>query len=408
MRKQLLAICLVSASESTFPNSIYLPAEGISAWLKTRRSWIEVPTQVDERDRNGDYVLENGQPFTANGGDGVFNGQDELVLEFPVAASESVEITDATAARWLRDHGLGPGDAIRSRVTAAGRDYELMFVRGGKFPALPTAARFENGSGMIHAGGYRYRFNRDNPAAIGSLEIPGGTRGEFATINEDGGFALWLSPPWGFPVVSRSNEDLDGAVESWRAGPVRSIVAVGSKYTAFWSLMKAHLFSELVFYRDRFQIPSVVDIPFSPGKLLGLGSGFAYAMRLEGTIAPEVEQNAEGRARVSVVHSSGLVLSASVDPALARAGVLPHVWQRGRTGATATVPDHVARWFKDTGATTGFFVDISRMERGRYDFALDLESPGKANQSHTDFLTCKSVWTPMVPTQTSRPVTKQE
>jgi hypothetical protein len=404
LRKRLLAICLVSASESSFPPQLTLPAAGWSAWMKTGKSWFQVPAQVDERDHNGDYVLEHGLPFTAGGGDGLFNNRDELVLDFPEEAREAVAISDGVATGWLKQRGISPGNANRVLVTAGARKFELLFVRDGKSGSLPPAAPFDPKTKTIDAGGYRYRFNQQNPAAIGQLQIPDASGNGFTTINEDGGFAVWLTPPWGFPIIKRSNADIEGAVESWRTGPVRAIVAVGGKYTAFWSLVKAHLFSELVFYRNRFQIPSVVDIPFSPGKMLGQGSGFAYGLRMEGNAIPRIEE----AGKVSVIHSSGLVLSASVDPELARAGTLPQVWRKGQKPDGARVPGHVAKWFEGTGVTIGFFVDISRMRHGRYDFSLDLESRGKANQTHTDFLTCKSVWTPMAPTQTSRPVTKQE
>lgn len=413
MRKGLLAICLVSASDARFLNMSPLPAGGISAWKRTGKNWVPVPVQIDERDRNGDYVLEHGLPFTADGGDGLFNAQDEMVFDLPAESNAAGDFTDAAATSFLAQRekkGRRTGRAMRVVVTAGSRTIPLLVTSGGIPDPVQSAVWFDPGAKTIDAPGYRYWFNQKNPAAIGRLEIPDSGKNPFKTVNHGGGFAAWIRPPWLYPVLRRTNEDLESAVESWRTGPVRAIVAVGSKYSAFWSLVKAHLFSELVFYRDRFQIPSVVDIHFSPGKLTGRGSGFAYALELDGKVTPRMEESRTGPARVSVTHESGLVLSATVDRGLARAGTMPQVWIRDEAekNGPGGIPEDVKGWFRASRATTGFFVDISRMERGRYDFALDLESRAGANESHTDFLTCKSVWTSMAPTQTSRPATKQE
>ena len=42
-----------------------IPAHGLRAFVRYEKKWSEIPVQIDERDRNGDYVLEHGLPFTA-------------------------------------------------------------------------------------------------------------------------------------------------------------------------------------------------------------------------------------------------------------------------------------------------------------------------------------------------------
>ena len=397
-----------------------VPVRGLRAYLTNGKVWRRVAIQIDERDANGDYVLEHGLPFTADGGDSRFNNKDELVIDLPENFSDAQQFTDRAAAEWLKKlqrettrRNIPAEKSLRSwrvDLSAGTKKAQVLFVTGLPVADLPDAVLFDTRLQTVHTSAYRYRFNERNPAAMGRLEIPSGTekKDDFITINQEGGFAIWLKPPWGFPVISQSNKDLSGAIESWRSGPVRTIVAVGSKYSAFWSLVKAHLFSELVFYRTRFQIPSVVDIPFSPDKLLGSGSGFAYGLQLSGNVTPKVERTDDGPARVSVEHPAGLVLSATLDRDLAQSGTLPHVWQAEDQDDKAGIPGEVIRWFRKNGATTGFFVDISHMGRGRYDFSLDLESRGKANQDHTDFVSCESVWTPVAPTQTVGPAQKKK
>ena len=409
-------VCLTSPDESA--ESLLVPLRGLQAYLKVGKIWTRVAIQIDERDSNGDYVLEHGLPFTADGGDGRFNGSDELVIDLPENFSDAQAISEGDTQTWLK--GLQkktplwpPAAARRSKVwrldlTVGTKKVQVLLVSGLPEKLLPDAVWFNSNLQTVESPTYRYHFNKRNPASMGRLEIPEGNAKtqDFTTINSDGAFAIWVKPPWGFPVISKSDKDLVGAIESWRSGPVRTIVAVGSKYNGFWSIIKAHLFSELVFYRNRFQIPSVIEIPFSPKKLVGSGSGFAYALRLSGQVVPKLESPDNAPATVFVEHPAGLILTATLDPALTKAGTLPKVWQSENSNENSGIPEDVVRWFRENEANTGFFVDISQMGRGRYDFSLDLESRGRANKVHTDFQTCKSVWTPMAPTQTVRPATK--
>ena len=412
------SICLIKPETHEM---LAIPAHGLRAFVRYEKKWSEIPVQIDERDRNGDYVLEHGLPFTANGGDDRFNGNDEMVIELPANFSGSREFSDAAARDWLAhltkrsptdkaESTPANSDAIpqmsRLKITVGPHKAPVLLISGlisgliSKDLRPASGVDFNPDKSRVTTASYRYQFNKFNPAALGQLDIPSeAAKGSgLTTINRDGGFAIWLKPPWLCPTVTKSYKDIPGAIESWRSGPIRTIVAVGSKYSAFWSLVRAHLFSELVFYRDRFQIPSVIEIPFSPESLLGTDSGFAYGLQMTGKVTSNMDRPDHGPARVSVQHPSGLILTATVDPVLARAGAMPKVWMGDEAPSESqAIPPPVIRWFKENDVTTGFFVDISKMKRGRYDFSLDLQSPIKANQDHTDFLICKSVWTQVKP-----------
>lgn len=424
---------------------------------------VLIPAQVDERDGNGDFVLENGIPFTAHGGDGIFNGTDELSVLLPVGRDKkdrdkkqrdkkqrvnSNPVWNSDTGRWIaKKHGdrskawrvqlkCDPDRLEKNDALGPVPIQDLLVVAPGtnathvnRMTAAPVA--YDPVAKSITTEKYQYSFNQENPGSIGVLkffhdETGNGSNSETAkqanalTVVSGGDFGFWLTPPWRFPVVARSGRDAAGAIESWRSGPVRTIVAVGNRYSAFWSLVEAHLFSELVFYPDRLQIPSVVDIPFSPKNLLGSGSGFAYGLQLA-TEVSEVSQyrtvdGAYLQASSQTVRST-LRLRARVDSRLAAGGALPRLWNRRpspdsgsevRKNARNDVPARARDWLQSIGATTGFFVDISQIDRGRYDFSLDLESHVEANDTHTEFLTCKSVWTAVESLQTDRPAKQHE
>ena len=66
-----------------------VPVRGLRAYLINGKVWRRVAIQIDERDANGDYVLEHGLPFTADGGDSRFNHKDELVIDLPENFSDN-------------------------------------------------------------------------------------------------------------------------------------------------------------------------------------------------------------------------------------------------------------------------------------------------------------------------------
>ncbi len=52
----------------------------VAVYRYFRKNWERVEFQIDEVNQRGDFVLEGGMPFTANTDDGLFDGNDELVL----------------------------------------------------------------------------------------------------------------------------------------------------------------------------------------------------------------------------------------------------------------------------------------------------------------------------------------
>jgi hypothetical protein len=104
--------------------------------------------------------------------------------------------------------------------------------------------------------------------------------GKWEKAFTESNFRMPLVLPWWAPDVTLKDAHFMSEIESWRTGPVRTIIAVGVKFRSFLSVLNLHLFSELVFWKNRFDIPTVIEFVFDPSSYLQRGSGLFYSLKL--------------------------------------------------------------------------------------------------------------------------------
>ena len=183
------------------------------------------------------------------------------------------------------------------------------------------------------------------------------------------------------------------------------------KYSSFLSLFKLHLFSELVFYRNRFVIPTVVEFIFDPTKFLAPGSGLAYSLRfpkdrawkIESNLTPlpardpdEVVDKGPTAAGTDVFTARGhskdgaFLVQVRVDEK-ARKNVPPPFLIRAPEFASKEHQKHWP-WLADMPGDLGVYLDFSRIKQGTYNFGLDLLLSPKADESFADYGSVESEW----------------
>lgn len=369
--------------------------------------WARIPSQVDEVNAHGDYVLSNGMPFTARTDDGVLDGNDELVLSGvnlgDAFKDEDVPkwIDDLAAQRWkvefCRDQTF-----VGAAVVIAARKAEPW---NGK-----QAAIFFDQAGQVETERYVYKFRKDHPVLLGEVGIKT-DKGPIPVIDSSR-FLMPLETPFFMPDMEFDQDDFSSQVECWQTGPIRAIVAVGVKYKSFLSLFKLHLFSELVFYRNKFEIPTVIEFVFDPTRFLKPGSGLAYSLTFPKEHGWEVDANLVPLP----LQDAGDVIEHGP-----RANTVPYFYATGRRTdgaflvrvkvdpkATAQVPppflirkddftnEKLAKywpWLSEIPGDLGMFLDFSRIGQGIYEFGLDLLLSSKANDRFTDYGLLDIHWT---------------
>jgi hypothetical protein len=356
----------------------------IAAWKFERGRWDRVPIQVDEVNLNGDYVLEHGIPWTAKTGDEIYGTRDELALDGESLGDDFREdaiplpIADSIAAGWKVSFCSGPkflGAILLAKTFS--RQSEDFGARSVMFTRSPD---------LVESQIYRYEFNPDSPALIGHVKL----RHEdgWITALKDSRFQMPLVLPWWAPDVTLKDRHFVSEIECWRSGPVRTIIAVGVKFRSFLSVLNLHLFSELVFWKNRFDIPTVIEFVFEPGSYMQRGSGLFYSLKLPqpwrlSTNLATLPQLASVAASASAHAVEGETFWASgrselgaflvdvrVDPKARSLVPPPWLVEQSMFGDKAMAEQWP--WLSGAEGDLGLFLDISGVRKGKYQFGLEL------------------------------------
>ena len=386
------------------------------AWSFRNNQWQQIAVQIDEINRDHSYVLEEGMPYTRDTGTGLTKSVDEISFKGTEIGADFVsdkvpkDVRDrfetfkrldlcSTSEIFLGSVIVGPTKGAAKRV-----DWKPLFDRTTR--TVSTSA-------------YRYAFNEKRPMLIGNVFLKN-ARGEFPVF-ADSTFFMPIYPAfWLLPGIKFDESDFDSEIECWRSGPVRSIVAVGAKMKKFFSIVDLHLFSELVFYDDFFQIPTQIEMIFDADKYLDYGSGLAYILRypaggkwdvssnfdvlpkspddLENKSGKPVktakQQSPEGVFRAWGTSPEGSFLAqVRVDKKAIENVPPPFLVEEMMFDQKPWRSDW--RWLRGTHGNLGVYLDISQVHKGLYDFFLDLMLSPKTNDTFQDFHKVEGFWLSM-------------
>lgn len=383
------------------------------AWSFRSNKWQQMAVQIDEINRDRSYVLEEGIPYTRDTG----TGRTKLVDEISFKGTELGE--DFPSDKIPKDIRDRFNTFRRLDVCATNEVYLGSIIVGPTkvvSKKLDWKPFFDRGKRTVLTSAYRYVFGEKRPMLIGDVFLKSG--GKEYPVFSDSTFFMPIYPAfWLLPGIKFDETDFDSEIECWRSGPVRSIVAVGAKMKKFFSIVNLHLFSELVFYEDFFQIPTQIEMTFDADKYLNYGSGLAYILRYPSGAKWDVSSNFD-------------VLPKSPDDLEAKPGRpvktaqdqspdgIFRAWGSSPEGsflaqvrvdqkAIAEVPPPYLvreamfdqkpwktewRWLKDTHGNLGVYLDISQVHKGLYDFFLDLMLSPRPNDAFQDFHKVEGIW----------------
>ncbi len=359
----------------------------LRAFRFEKRHFIPAKIQIDEVNINGDYVLEDGLPFTAHTGDGIFNFRDEIVFD-GTEFGEDFSIKDVSAkissrAQWMKK--------LTFKNENSRCPNRLLLVQYPAETSMPHYDKlFDPLNQKVESPEFLYRFNPKSPILLGEVYLKAEDKNLSQVFTRSNFVMPLVSSRWYFPNLNFEAADFTSAIESWRNGPIRSIVAVGSKYQNFFSIVNLHLFSELIFYRNRFQIPTKIEFIFDTEDYLKLGSGLGYAIEFPKDKVWELETNLTPLPKNSLAAESAEVnpkkpahfyahgqrsegefwLSVDVDDRARSMVPPPYIIYKDMFQNPLyqkTLP-----WLSKNNGDLGFYLDIAGIKKGMYDFRLDL------------------------------------
>ncbi len=378
--------------------SLPIIISGASDWNKTplthfrllshkNKKINSIAFQIDEKNLRNEYVLDQGIPFTKNSDDGLWDENDELVFysddlgkKFPQSEIEKIKKT-FNAEIWTIEFHQDQnswGEIVLLNIS----DSEKLKLFDKNFPRQEeNNVAFDAVQNQITTSYYQYTFNKKSAVTLGEVFFRQNDQW-FPFIKKSNWLFHFTTPFW-MPNMNMSEQDFDSSVECWQTGPIRSIIAVGVKYQSFLSVFKLHLFSELVFYRRSFQIPTSIDFPFDAQNYLSFPSGIAYSIKLidefklqsnipKFSVKPNLNESPQKSYVVTFENpQTQMQLKVDVDTEGLDQPYPPFILEKH--DLTFTVPPLLPHWLQPLkDDDLGILIDFSKAKKGSYQFKLDM------------------------------------
>lgn len=237
--------------------------------------WEEILIQIDEKNLHNDYVLDQGIPYTKDTDDKVFDLNDEMVIKV-------TDFKDCFNYNQIPQNILTQSLNLWRITIPDNNTNRCVLLVYSKIKIINNpnneTIKYDIHHQTIKTPVYNYIFNKQYPALLGKTYINDLMQSNFVRqpliTNSD--FKIFFRTKWFLPNFMLSKEDFTSSIECWKIGPLRTIVAVGLQYKKLFSFIKLHFFSELIFYENSFEIPTVIEFPINAPKVLNNGSGIFY------------------------------------------------------------------------------------------------------------------------------------
>jgi hypothetical protein len=228
---------------------------------------VDIPFQIDERDRRDRWVLDQGAKLSADETAGVFDENDVLVF-----MNRDLGQKGAFAA-------LPAGAMVWGEVRVGNATAPLGFAYVGVFeypPPLPcptcAVTRYEEASDRVYAERYALEFHSPLPRHIAFVDKLGEFGANVVAGVHANGEVRFLG---GLVTLHKTDADIKTELLGYRNGPVRTI-----RRARYWIPLPFGFHTagrvDLLFYRDFVEGTALLKIGISPSLVLANGELQAY------------------------------------------------------------------------------------------------------------------------------------
>lgn len=240
-----------------------------------------IPFQIDEINDDTDYVLDQGTRVTADTGNGIFDGQDELsfmgddvgpLVEPTQWPTTRPQIVFELRVRSPNGNPMGP---------QTGAVYVGVFF-GNAPPLSPKKyVIFNRKEALIHTSRYRYQFDQKNWLVARKVEVTRNDKQppEYEPVLDTTTFYLKGDLKY-FITVEANHRSIESELEAWKSGPIRSIVRVSFYYKLLKLKLELGMYTEISFFSNAMNLPAMLSSPLDGRTSLNPGSGMYYGLAL--------------------------------------------------------------------------------------------------------------------------------
>ncbi len=219
-----------------------------------------IPFQVDEKNKDGDWVFPYGKEANPETGNQRFDGQDELVFLARDTGPRSAKAPDLPGARNIAEICVSDPEG--------GAAYAYLILFSETAPNSPQDyVQYDPCKKEVSSDCYHLKFHPDFPLSISQLTTLPAAGGDGNNYIDRMKIRLKAKARFGIRV-SRNEEDFTSVDLAYIDGPIRVIRRTRNRMVLFLSIPTPSAIMDNVYYRDFFSIPSEVNIPFNVGLVL--------------------------------------------------------------------------------------------------------------------------------------------
>lgn len=244
---------------------------------------IAIPFQMDEINKIGDYVMAEGPKTNGDTGNGIFDGMDELCL-----MGDDVGPV-GRPSKWPEDREPQNVFEIRLKPPMHLKDAKEGAVYLAIYQHPPPLTNeqkyviFNLEAGEILTSRYRYLFDRKNYLVVNGVDMVAPKSGENpenkVPLIDSSTFYAKADLKY-FLTVQVNHRSVNSRLESYKSGPIRTLVRVTFFYSFLKLKFEVGMYTEVSFFSNSVILPAIIYNPLDGIKSLNRGSGFYYGFAL--------------------------------------------------------------------------------------------------------------------------------
>ncbi len=231
-----------------------------------------IPFQIDQKDKFGDYILEEGKNPNSKASNGMLNYQDELTIMGNDVGVRNLPL------KWPVRKPDVVYELIFRRGLVEGAVYIGIYRKDPPPIAKEKYVSFDLPNAEVLTSRYRYLFNDKNYLVVRGVNIEKPEKKEEKIIFASTVF-MRIDLKY-FLTFNIGHSDIVSALDAYKAGPVRVIARVNFDYTMLKLRFDLGMYTEVSFFSNAVYLPAIIDNPFEGKKTLNNGSYFYYGLAL--------------------------------------------------------------------------------------------------------------------------------
>ncbi|MFK7874023.1 MAG: hypothetical protein AB8C84_12795 [Oligoflexales bacterium] len=235
----------------------------------------QIPHQIDERDRFGDFIL----PENKKDSDGVFGGDDELsFMGHDMGPSQQPQWESITQKNPV----LGSYEIKTQKGKTSYSAFLVAFKKPFPYKLSQRYTFFSDKQSRVETQTYNYQFNPENYLMAQSVDIHStpctSKKPCLKKVIDQSSFHLDTRFKYLFNLEF-DGDDVNTTLLGFKNGPIRSIIRIAIGINFLKLQFDLDMYTDISFFANAVTLPALIDYPFDSTELLEDGSHISYTLQ---------------------------------------------------------------------------------------------------------------------------------